>query len=229
MWAWFIHFIGNAHVIVLALFELFVIYIGLDGISFVCLHKFNYTRIYTAFFAILVVTNPSHAESLFRSINVSLQWRHNERGGVPNHQPHDCLLNRLFRCRSKKNQISASLTFVREIHRWPVNSPHKGPVTQKKLFDDVIMYVCISLISWHWNGKYFLIPSSSCNDHLNPSSQYYNCWWAGNTRNQGIIRYVNGLILDVLEYSGPSTRWVKVSLCDNPRREPDGLVCRGSA
>ena len=32
----------------------------------------------------------------------ALQWRHNERDGVSNHQPHDCLFNRLFRCRSKK-------------------------------------------------------------------------------------------------------------------------------
>ena len=32
----------------------------------------------------------------------SLQWRHNERDGVSNHQLHDCLLNRLFRRRSKK-------------------------------------------------------------------------------------------------------------------------------
>ena len=32
----------------------------------------------------------------------TLQWRHNERDGVSNHQPHDCLLNRLFRRRSKK-------------------------------------------------------------------------------------------------------------------------------
>ena len=31
--------------------------------------------------------------------------------------------------------------FVRGIHRWPVNSPHKRPVTQKMLpFDDVIMF-----------------------------------------------------------------------------------------
>ena len=35
-------------------------------------------------------------------LNMSLQWRHNERVGVSNHQPHDCLLNRLFRPRSKK-------------------------------------------------------------------------------------------------------------------------------
>ena len=31
-----------------------------------------------------------------------LQWRHIRRDGVSNHQPHDCLLNRLFRRRSKK-------------------------------------------------------------------------------------------------------------------------------
>ena len=32
----------------------------------------------------------------------TLQWRHNERDDVPDHQPHDYLLNRLFRRRSKK-------------------------------------------------------------------------------------------------------------------------------
>ena len=31
-----------------------------------------------------------------------LQWRHNEHDGVSNHQSYDCLLNRLFRRRSKK-------------------------------------------------------------------------------------------------------------------------------
>ena len=33
---------------------------------------------------------------------VSLQWRHNGRDGVSHHQPLDCVLNRLFRRRSKK-------------------------------------------------------------------------------------------------------------------------------
>ena len=32
----------------------------------------------------------------------SLRWRHNGCNGVSNHQPHDCLLNYLFRRRSKK-------------------------------------------------------------------------------------------------------------------------------
>ena len=40
----------------------------------------------------------------------------------------------------RKNQSVASLAFVRRIHRWPMNSPHKGPVTRKMFsFNDVIM------------------------------------------------------------------------------------------
>ena len=40
----------------------------------------------------------------------------------------------------RKHQSSTSLAFVRGIHRWPVNSPHKGPVTRKMIsFNDVIM------------------------------------------------------------------------------------------
>ena len=35
-------------------------------------------------------------------ISWTLRWRHNGRDGVSNHQPHDCLLNRLFGHRSKK-------------------------------------------------------------------------------------------------------------------------------
>ena len=31
----------------------------------------------------------------------------------------------------RKHQSPASLAFARGIHRWPVNSPHKGPVTRK--------------------------------------------------------------------------------------------------
>ena len=43
----------------------------------------------------------------------------------------------------RKHQSSASLAFVGGIHRSPVNSPHKGPVTPKMFpFNDVIMYQC---------------------------------------------------------------------------------------
>ena len=33
---------------------------------------------------------------------ISLRWHHNRHDNVSNHQPHDCLLNRLFIGRSKK-------------------------------------------------------------------------------------------------------------------------------
>ena len=41
----------------------------------------------------------------------------------------------------RKHQSTASLAFVRGIHRWPMNSPHKWPVTRKMFpFDDAIMF-----------------------------------------------------------------------------------------
>ena len=44
----------------------------------------------------------------------------------------------------RKHQSSASLAFVRGIQRWPVNSPHKGPVTRKMFpLGDVIMGMCL--------------------------------------------------------------------------------------
>ena len=72
--------------------------------------------------------------------DTALQWHHNEHNGVSNHQPHDCLLNRLFKRRSKKISKLCVTGLCEGIHRWPGNSPHKGPVTRKILpFDDVIM------------------------------------------------------------------------------------------
>ena len=69
----------------------------------------------------------------------ALQWCHNEHDGISNHQRIHCLLNCLFRCRSKKN--------IKALRHWPLcgeftgdNSPHKGPVTRKIFtFDNVVM------------------------------------------------------------------------------------------
>ena len=119
-------------------------------------------------------TDDDHVMSLqwlHLSQNLALRWRHNGHDGVSIHQPHDCLLNRLFGCRSKKTsklgvtactEISLDLLFVVKINvgnslQWrynglervsnhqpqdPVNSPHKGPVTRKMFqFDGVIMWM----------------------------------------------------------------------------------------
>ena len=73
--------------------------------------------------------------------NFSSQWCHNGQDGVLNHQPHVVYSIIYSGADQRKHQSSTSLDFVWGIHRWPVNSPHKGPVTQKMFpFDDVIMY-----------------------------------------------------------------------------------------
>ena len=60
----------------------------------------------------------------------------------------------------RKHQSSATLAFVRGIHRWPVNSPHKGPVTHEMFpFDDVIIVKSLEVIQ----GPGYLIMS-----HLSP-------------------------------------------------------------
>ena len=50
----------------------------------------------------------------------------------------------------RKHQSSASLAFVKGIHRWPVNSLHKWPVTRKMFpSDDVSMLIAL-IYSRHW-------------------------------------------------------------------------------
>ena len=54
----------------------------------------------------------------------------------------------------RKHHSSASPTFMGEIHQWPVNSPHKRPVTRKIFpFYDVIMLQC-------WSWPYRNLPST---------------------------------------------------------------------
>ena len=72
----------------------------------------------------------------------SLQWRHNDHDGVSNHQPHGCLLKRLFRRRSKKTSKFRVTGLCVGNSPGPVNSPHKELVTRKMFpFDDVIMFM----------------------------------------------------------------------------------------
>ena len=75
-----------------------------------------------------------------RFVNFTSHWRHNGRDYVSNHQPHHCLLNRLFRRRSKKTSKLRVTGLCSGNSPGSVNSPHEWPVTRKILpFDDVIM------------------------------------------------------------------------------------------
>ena len=94
--------------------------------------------------------------------NETLQWRHNGCDSVSNHQPHDGLLNRLFRCISKKTSKLRVTVFCAGNSPGPVNSPHKQPVTRKMFpFDDVIMFMTYSIIQKTTGWHYWSIPGSS--------------------------------------------------------------------
>ena len=82
----------------------------------------------------------------------------------------------------RKHQSSASLAFVRGIHRWPVNSPHKGPVSRKMFsFDGVIMIRIFAILQvtshvsnikgWLRTGgpcepALMILDSTACRPHL---------------------------------------------------------------
>ena len=58
----------------------------------------------------------------------------------------------------RKHQSSASLAFVRGIHRGPVNSPHKRSVTRKMFpFDDAIIKTCVAIDSDNKTSLYSYI------------------------------------------------------------------------
>ena len=62
----------------------------------------------------------------------------------------------------RKHQSSSLLAFVRGIHRWPVNSPHKGPVNRKMFpFDDfiILMPICLPPFAHTWTSESFCLTS----------------------------------------------------------------------
>ena len=110
--------------------------------------------------------------------SVSLRWRHNDQDGVSNHQPHGCLLNRLFRRRSNKTSKLRVTGLCVGNSPGPVNSPHKGPVTRKMFpFDDVIMATVYVICNY---PPLPLIPASGTTLLIYTVETLYNtvnfCW-----------------------------------------------------
>ena len=66
------------------------------------------------------------------------------------------------------------LAFVREIHRAPVNSPHKGPVTRKIIpFDDVIMNEAYGV----WNYESTTLPATASMHYCDISLFIFYTWY----------------------------------------------------
>ena len=90
----------------------------------------------------------------------------------------------------RKHQSSMSLAFVRGIHRWQVNYPHKGPVTQKMFpFDEVIMFVIWIMYVWVTNLVWWPNPQSDISRILDKTPG--GCWsvlcnrWSNQGRSGG--------------------------------------------
>ena len=146
---------------------------------------------------------------------ISLQWRHNERDGVSNHQPHDCLLNRVFRRRSKKpskprvtgfcvgnspviGEIPAQRASNEEnVSIWwrhyandqcCMGSPHEGPRMQN--FDSPLLLVWTSC----WSNSHVVGNLKRLGDHV--TSQWYQYAWTSNQI--AVIKTLSGPVLCIL-------------------------------
>ena len=100
------------------------------------------------FFTSTVLQPSSQCVSLcvVEALKISLRWRHNGPVSVSNHQPHDCLLNRLFRRRSKKTSK------LRVTGLCTGNSPGTGefPAQMASYAENVSIWWRhhVSIISW---------------------------------------------------------------------------------
>ena len=75
---------------------------------------------------VVIAGIPSCYPHILPKQQCTLQWRHNGHDGVSNHQPHHCLLNHLFRRRSKK----ISKLRVNGLCAW--NSPVTGELSAQR-------------------------------------------------------------------------------------------------
>ena len=93
------------------------------------------------------VRQDAHVTSL-QWFNIALQWRHNGRDNVSNHQPHDCILNRLFRRRSKKTSK------LRVTGLCAGNSPETGGPRWIPRTNGQLRGKCIHLVTSSWSSSY---------------------------------------------------------------------------
>ena len=85
------------------------------------------------------------------------QWRLNKGYGVSNQRRPDFCSSVCFGAFERNHQGSASLAFVSGIHRWPVGSSYKGPVTwyvYLKTFLCPGCALCCALL-WFCTGQFY--------------------------------------------------------------------------
>ena len=124
----------------------------------------------------------------------------------------------------RKHQSPASLAFMRGVHRWPVNSPHKGQVTRKMFpFDDVIMNLTTMRNSYMdncYNAVNF--PEQPRNRHpiARPSGRNRCISWG-----QGLIDVMFESLQDEILYPEAMISMCEKRSCLQHVRKMDTLIC----
>ena len=128
------------------------------------------------------------------SLLLLLQWRHGEHDSVSNHQPHDCLLNHLFRLRSKKTSK------FRVTGLCAGNSPVTGefPTQRASNAENVSIWwrhhvvrsngPYVDWVNRHWFKHIIGVHHHLQNDKKRELGHYNHCdfktntpnWWPGN-------------------------------------------------
>ena len=89
---------------------------------------------------------------------LALQWRHNGLDDVSNHQPQHCLLNRLFRCRSKKTSKLPVTGICAENSPGTGEFPAQMASNAEKMFPSDYVIMCdlyIFPLNSTWNIIFF--------------------------------------------------------------------------
>ena len=103
-----------------------------------------------------------------------LHWRHNDHDSVSNHQPHCCLLNRLFRRRSKKTSKFRVTGLCVGNSPGPVNSRTRGQLHGK----------CFHLMTSSWMIQMYMYqPNAPLGDwwRTHTHTPWHLCWISLNT------------------------------------------------
>ena len=109
-------------------------------------HAHRSTSVQAYMYNLIYMWSEGHRIAHVEGLSYSLQWTI----GVPNHRKSSYLFNSLFKFATKKHtepRVTAPL--CGEIHRWPVGSSHKGPVTRKMFPRHNVFMYHASRVEWH--------------------------------------------------------------------------------
>ena len=147
-----------------------------------------------------IYPNDSSVSACFR---FKLLWRHYGRDGVSNHQPHECLLNRLFRLRSKKT------TKLRVTGLCVGNSPVTGefPAQMASNADNAFIWWCHHEV-WSpvWTYQSFTWTRGTYGTDLRTVISYFSDWCRKLHSSECNINFMRFVWIKVFAKSGPKAR-----------------------